>query len=124
VKRLLIVLLGALAGCMTTGVKVDQSKVASFKPGVTTCTEAVASLGVPTNTSINSDGTKSIQYVYAHSQANAASFIPYVGIFAGGATTENTVFSMNCDRNDKLVNYSSSQGANAIGTGIVSGQKQ
>lgn len=113
-----------LTACVSSGVKVDQSKLSSLKPGVTTCTEAVATLGKPTNVSIQSDGKKSYQYVYIHAQANAASFIPYVGLFVGGTNSEDTTFTMNCDRNDKVTTYSSTQGSNSTGTGIINGQRQ
>jgi outer membrane protein assembly factor BamE (lipoprotein component of BamABCDE complex) len=109
---------------MTSGVKVDQSKLASLQPGVTTFDEAVRLLGQPTNTSIQSDGTRSLDYTYIHAQANAANFIPYVGAFVGGATTENTTLIVNFDRTGKLTTYSSNQGSNAMGTGLVSGQRQ
>ena len=119
-----VALAGSLAGCMSSGVKVDQNKVTSLKPGTTTCAEAVALLGKPTNSSLQSDGTRSYQYVYVQAQANAANFVPIVGSFVGGANTENTTFTMNCDKNGVLANYSSSQGSSDVGTGLISGQKQ
>jgi hypothetical protein len=119
-----IALIGGLAGCMSSGIKVDQDKVTSLKPGVTTCADAVALLGKPTNSSLQSDGTRSYQYVYMQAQANAANFIPIVGTLVGGANTENTTFTMNCDRRGVLANYSSSQGSSDMGTGLISGQKQ
>jgi len=114
----------SLAGCMSSGVKVDQDKVASLKPGVTTCADAVALLGKPTNSSLQSDGTRSYQYLYVQAQANAANFIPVVGSLVGGANTENTMFTMNCDKRGVLATYSSSQGSSDMGTGLISGQKQ
>jgi outer membrane protein assembly factor BamE (lipoprotein component of BamABCDE complex) len=114
----------SLAGCMSSGVKVDQSKVTSLKPGTTTCADAVALLGQPTNSSLQSDGTRSYQYIYVQAQANAANFIPVVGTFVGGANTENTMFTMNCDKRGVLVNYNSTQGSSDVGTGLISGQKQ
>lgn len=113
-----------LASCMSSGVKVDQDKVTSLKPGTTRCADAVAMLGPPTNSSLQSDGTRSYQYVYVQAQANAASFIPIVGTLVGGADSEDTMFTMNCDKNGVLANYSSSQGSSSMGTGLISGQKQ
>ena len=113
-----------LAGCMSSGVKVDQDKVASLKPGVTSCADAIALLGKPTNSSLQSDGTRSYQYLYVQAQANAANFIPVVGTLVGGANTENTMFTMNCDKRGVLATYSSSQGSSDMGTGLISGQKQ
>lgn len=114
----------ALAGCMSSGVKVDQSKVSSLKAGVTKCAEAIALLGSPTNSSIDSNGTRTYMYTYVQMQMNAANFIPVVGYFVGGANTENSNFIMTCDAKGTLVSYHSSQGGNDIGTGLVNGQKQ
>ena len=124
-RHVIVCLCGcSLAACMSTGVKVDQAKVTSLRPGKTTCTEAIALLGKPTSTMLQSDGTKEVQYVYVQAQTTAASFIPIAGAFVGGADTEQTMFTMKCDKNDVLKTYSSSQGSSAMGTGILSGQKQ
>lgn len=113
-----------LSGCMSSGVKVDQDRVTSLKPGVTTCADAIALLGKPTSSSLQSDGTRTYQYVYVQAQASAANFIPIVGTLVGGANTENSVFTMNCDKRGVLATYSSSQGSSDVGTGLISGQKQ
>ena len=51
IKRSMLTLLTvgalALAGCATSGVKVDPNVVSSFKPGVTTLADAEARLGPP-----------------------------------------------------------------------------
>ena len=113
-----------LAGCVSSGVKVDQNKLAQLNPGATTFNEAVALLGKPNNSSIQSDGTRSITYVYFQSQANAANFIPYVGMFAGGASSENSTIVLNFDSRGILTTYSSNQGSNDVNTGIINGQRQ
>ena len=113
-----------LAGCVSSGVKVDQNKLAQLHPGATTFNEAVALLGKPNNSSIQSDGTRSITYVYFQSQANAANFIRYVGMFAGGASSENSTIVLNFDSRGILTTYSSNQGSNDVNTGIINGQRQ
>jgi hypothetical protein len=113
-----------LAGCMSSGVKVDESKVSSLKAGVTSCAQAIALLGKPTNSSLESNGTRTYTYTYVQMQENAATFIPVVGYFMGGANTENSNFMMTCDAKGVLVSYHASQGGSDIGTGLVNGQKQ
>ncbi len=107
-----------LAACASAGVKVDQSKLTSFKKGQTTYGEVVNTLGNPTQTIIADNGDKTIQYAYFSTQARPESFIPYVGAFVGGADSENTVVSLTFDQRDVLKSYTSSQGAVGAGTGF------
>lgn len=114
----------ALSACMSMGTKVDQEKLSQFVKGKTTYAEVVQKLGKPTQNTINSDGTRTITYVYAQSQANAASFIPIVGGFLGGAESENTTVALNFDKKSLLTSYTASEGGMNVGTGITSGQRQ
>jgi hypothetical protein len=79
-----------LVSCMSHGTKVDQSKVSGFVKGKTTYNEVIRELGKPTQSMINSNGTRTITYFYSQHQMNAANFIPYVGMFVGGGQSENT----------------------------------
>ena len=113
-----------LLGCMSTGTKVDQSKAATLQPGVTTYAQTVALLGKPNTVTIDSSGNKSLTYIYAQAQASALSFVPIVGLFARGASTESSAFTATFDPSDRLVRYSSSEGGSDLGYGLVSGQRQ
>jgi outer membrane protein assembly factor BamE (lipoprotein component of BamABCDE complex) len=119
-----IVALFALTACMSMGTKVDQDKLARFEKGKTTYAEVVQQLGKPTQSTLNSDGTRTVVYTYMQSQAKAANFIPIVGAFTGGADTENTSVMLNFDKDSVLTNYSATQGSTAIGTGLSSGARQ
>jgi len=79
----------ALAGCANSGVMVSEQQAAQFKKGVTTEHDIVAALGQPTITATH-DGTRVLSYGGARIQARAASFIPIVGIFAGGADVNSS----------------------------------
>ena len=114
----------SLGGCMSTGVKVDPDKLTSFQKGRTTYAEVVQKLGPPTQNDIHADGARTAIYRYMHSQQNATNFIPIVGWFANGATTENTSVTLNFDKHSLLVDYSSSEGGTDISTGIANGAKQ
>ena len=91
-RRYLFIVLSflAISGCFSSGTKVDQSTVSKFEIGETTKSEVISALGDPNNSTIKSDGTSSITYTYVQAQTKAASFIPYVGLFAGGADLESS----------------------------------
>lgn len=114
----------ALNACMSMGTKVDQEKLSQFVKGKTTYAEVVQQLGKPTQNTINSDGTRTITYIYAQSQAKAENFIPIVGGLFGGATTENTTVMLNFDKRNILTGYTASEGGMEAGSGIMSGRKQ
>jgi outer membrane protein assembly factor BamE (lipoprotein component of BamABCDE complex) len=114
----------SLSACMSMGKKVDQETVSKFETGKTTYAQVVQQLGKPTQSTINSDGTRMAIYTYMQSQANAANFIPFVGAFMGGAQSENTTVTLNFDKNSVLTSYTSSEGGTSVGTGITTGTKQ
>ena len=82
-------LLSASASAAVAG-DISQAQVAGFRVGVTTYDEVVRALGQPANASVAADGSRSIGYVAVHSHIKAASFIPIVGLFAGGATVASS----------------------------------
>jgi len=106
------------------GTKVDQAMVAQFEKGKTTHAEVIQQLGKPTQSTMNSDGTRTVMYTYMQSQINAANFIPVVGMFVRGSESENTTVTLNFDKNSLLTDYTASEGATSVGTGITSGGKQ
>ncbi len=116
-KRIIIMCL-ALSACTSAGIKVDQSKMAQFHKGSTTESQVIAALGPPTNFQQNDDGTHAISYVYTSTQARPESFIPYVGVFVGGADTEQTAALFTFDRHDILTHISHSQGGMGVGMGF------
>jgi transposase-like protein len=107
-----------LAGCVSSGVKVDQSKLLNLHKGETTYAEATKLLGKPSSVSVNENGDKTAIYMYYSSQARPETFIPYVGAFVGGADSESTMTMLQFDGNDILQHYSSNQGAMGTGTGL------
>jgi hypothetical protein len=61
-------LLGLLAGCAASGVKVSEQQAQSFKVGTSTYNDVVAALGPPTSTTVNSDGIRMAAYNYTSSR--------------------------------------------------------
>lgn len=106
-----------LSACASSGIKVDQSKLAQFHKGETTYPEVIQTLGKPSQTMITGN-SKIIVYSYFSTQARPETFIPIVGAFAGGADSENSVVTMTFDNNDVLQNLTSSQGSTGTGSGF------
>ena len=63
----MIVALFAFTACMSMGTKVEQDKLAQFQQGKTTYAEVVQQLGKPTQSILNSDGSRTIVYTYVQS---------------------------------------------------------
>ena len=120
----LIVALFAITACVSMGTKIDQENGSQFVPGKTTYAEAIQQLGKPTQSTMNSDGTRTAMYMYTQSQINAANFIPVVGMFVRGSESKNTIVALNFDRNSLLTHYTASEGSTSVGTGLTSGGKQ
>lgn len=109
-----------IAGCVSHGVQVSAEKVAQFKPGVTTEADVVAALGQPTSvTSMN--GQRLLSYAGAQAQARPTSFIPIVGLFAGGADVRYSMTMFKFGADGKLVDTTQTNGASGANTGLAAG---
>lgn len=113
-----------LSACFATGKLVPVEKIEQLKPGVTTYQDVVSQFGEPTNSTLQSDGLRTVNYSYYQSQANAADFIPYARVLFGGSQSENSSVTLSFDKNGILTNYFSSSGKTSTGTGLISGQRQ
>lgn len=84
-----------LAGCMSAGTAVDQTKVSGFQRGKTTYSEVVAALGQPNADTIIQDGSRVIVYTHTQAAACPQSFIPIVGplVAKADATSDNYTFT-------------------------------
>jgi hypothetical protein len=87
---------------------VSPAALAAFKPGVTTYADVIATLGKPTSESFDSSGTHTIAYSMSRTHIKAPTFIPYVGLFAGGAKVDTTWETLTFDGAGVLLNYQSS----------------
>jgi hypothetical protein len=100
--------------------RMQESALQHFQKGVTTEAEVIQALGPPQISTSNSDGTRSVAYVYTHAEAKAASFIPIVGLFAGGATGNVNTVRFTFDAGGKLQGYESSHTDTDVKTGLGS----
>jgi len=119
-KILALVINISLAACVSSGVKIDQSKVEALQKGKTTYAEARRNFGNPTSDTILPDGTRMVMYSYVGVQSHPENFIPIVGAFVGGADSEHTMVMLNFDQNGILKNYTASQGSSGSGHNLES----
>lgn len=79
-----------LSGCATIGTKqITKGEIVSqIKEGKSTKTDVKALLGEPSNISFTDAGQENWTYCYSRATTRPATFIPIIGIFAGGADTE------------------------------------
>lgn len=67
---------------------VTADDVAQFSVGTATLEDIEAKLGKPQSITHNADGTEAVIYIATSTKVKGATFIPYVGLFAGGAKSE------------------------------------
>ena len=88
-------LIAAASPCNAAKVTVDQ--MAQFKAGVATYADVTGKLGRPTTIEAASDGTKTVTYSTTKTRVKGATFVPIVGLFAGGATAEVSLVRFSFD---------------------------
>jgi outer membrane protein assembly factor BamE (lipoprotein component of BamABCDE complex) len=106
-----------LAGCASSGVKADPNVVSSFQPGVTTLADAEARLGAPSQSTHNSDGTTTLDYIFGSSKMSASTFIPVAGAFVGHSDTQTQITELQFDKNNLFVKSSQTEGQTRSGMG-------
>lgn len=119
-KRGGAVLLAVLCSCYSAGVRVDEHQARKFKAGETTYADVVRELGEPTSIVTKSDGPRSALYTYTTGSAKAATFIPIVGLFAGGADVKVVQTAFNFGADGRLVDFTTTDSALAAGVGTES----
>ncbi len=100
-----------LAGCASSGTKVTEQQAGQFEKGKSTEAEVIARLGTPTSTTRMADGSRLDAYAYTQAQARAASFIPVVGLMAGGADAKVSIVSFKFGPDGLLVDWTSTASA-------------
>lgn len=88
-----------------------------FKIGVDTVDTVKAKLGKPNTVEANSDGTTTIRYAAVHTKIKGSSFIPVVGLFAGGAKAKSSTKAFTFGADGKLKSYANSD--SEISCGMV-----
>jgi len=107
-KLAVLAVCAGLAACATVGRDISDDEVASIKPGATQ-QEVIAKLGEPSRNTVTTTGETILTYTWAHSQVRAATFIPVVGLFAGGQDTQSKAVTFKFDKDGKLTETSTSR---------------
>jgi outer membrane protein assembly factor BamE (lipoprotein component of BamABCDE complex) len=111
----------ATTGCTTTsGVQVQQSQLSSFRKGITTEAEVISTLGTPTMSSLTSDGERVLVYSFAEYKIRGATFIPIVGLLAGGSDMSTNSAVVTFGKDGKMVSYTTTESKINSGTGATS----
>jgi outer membrane protein assembly factor BamE (lipoprotein component of BamABCDE complex) len=118
-RTLALLALASLTGCASSGTLVSADQVAQFKAGTTTESEVIDKLGPPNNTSTAPDGSKTDIYMHISHSMHAASFVPVVGLFAGGASSNTDSVTFTFDPHGIMKTVSSSTGHQEINTGLL-----
>ena len=99
-----------IAGCASAGnekVRTETMDTVSAKvtKGVTTKNQVKALYGEPGSVSLTDAGSEVWHYEYAHAVANGASYVPIVGLFAGGANVTKNEVVFIFDKDNVMQNY-------------------
>ena len=119
-KIMLLVLAVMISSCVSIGNKIDRDYTNEITKGVTTEAQILQVLGKPISVGQNSSGMKTLTYMHVASQAKAASYVPIVGLFAGGADSQTTMLIITVDASTGVVsdwNYNESN--SEVNTGIL-----
>ncbi len=114
-----VLALAALSACVSSGTKVTEAQAGQFEKGKATEAEVIAKLGPPTTATRAADGSRSDAYLYTQAQARAASYIPVVGLMAGGADGTATVIMFNFTPDGVLKDWTSSVSNTSVNTGLA-----
>ncbi|HEY9074751.1 MAG TPA: outer membrane protein assembly factor BamE [Desulfobaccales bacterium] len=118
-KMVLLILCLFIVGCFSSGNKdiMDYTKTSQIQQGKTTKEEARILLGDPNHTTIMPNGDEIWVYSYTRATARPTTFIPIVGLFAGGTDVKGKTISLIFDANGVL--KTASQGQMKGGGGSV-----
>ncbi|RUO28768.1 hypothetical protein CWE12_10665 [Aliidiomarina sedimenti] len=94
-----------LTGCASAGVQIDPAQIQDIEKGVTTEQEVKNMFGSPNSSGITAEGELFYVYTFARSTTNAATFIPVVGLFAGGSNTDIEMLQIWFDSERKVKEY-------------------
>jgi outer membrane protein assembly factor BamE (lipoprotein component of BamABCDE complex) len=108
-----------LAGCASSGTMVTEQQAAQFERGVTIRDQVIAKLGQPNSTTLSSDGTRVDAYVHVHASVNGATFIPVVGLMAGGSKADSNIATFTYDERGVLKAISTTTGHSQVNTGLL-----
>jgi outer membrane protein assembly factor BamE (lipoprotein component of BamABCDE complex) len=110
-KIILLISYILLVGCSSMGNKevMDVSKTSQIVQGKTTKEEVMALLGEPNHITVRPDGNETWVYSYTHGTTRPTTFIPVVGLFAGGTDFKGKTLGLVFDKNGVLLTTTNQQ---------------
>jgi hypothetical protein len=102
-------------------VKVSEQQAESFKVGVSTYSDVIATLGSPTSTSLDAKGNRTAAYNYSSVRSQPQNFIPYIGPLVAGYDNQSSAVSFAFDSRGVLTAMTSQQAGAATGTNLAAG---
>ncbi len=98
-------LLLALAGCLSTGNRVETNRLTEITKGKSTIDDVIGRFGKPTSSVKFPNGEQTLVYLNKIAQPDAATFIPLIGTFVGSVdnTTHSVIFEF--DAKGVLTDY-------------------
>jgi outer membrane protein assembly factor BamE (lipoprotein component of BamABCDE complex) len=98
-----------LAACggsqMGSSAVADPNKQSQIQKGVSREADIQMLFGAPNGKSFAENGDEIWTYVYSNTQVNAATYVPVVGLFAGGARSDTSVLKVTFDKNGVVKAY-------------------
>jgi outer membrane protein assembly factor BamE (lipoprotein component of BamABCDE complex) len=119
----LILLIVWLAGCVSSGRKIDQSAADKIEKGITTRDQVINLIGSPDRITRTGNGDTIYMYNYMRIAAKPASFIPYVGLFVGGSNLQHQMYMVTFGPDGVVKDYLSTYGASESDRGLATGSK-
>ncbi len=112
-----------LVGCVNSGNQTlksesQESIKSKLVKGKTTKADVQAQFGDPYSRSTQEDGNEVWTYVMHNTQMNSISFIPVVGLLAGGSDNQSKTLEITFKENT-VSKWNFSSGNNGIKTGII-----
>lgn len=112
-----------LFGCASIGHMIDQSAADRIKKGETTKGQVIDLIGSPTQVTRLSNGDTTFVYLYVRVASKPESFIPIVGLFAGGSNVQNQIVVVTFGPDDIVKTITSTYGATESNMGVTVGGK-
>jgi outer membrane protein assembly factor BamE (lipoprotein component of BamABCDE complex) len=98
-----------LAGCggsqMGSSAVADPNKLSQIQKGVSREADIQVLFGAPNGRSFSENGDEVWSYSYSKTQVNAATYVPVVGLFAGGANSDASVLTVTFDKKGVVKAY-------------------
>jgi len=107
---ILLVLVLGITGCASSGSSVLKSENKAtiqekIRVGVTTKKEIQTMFGAPLSTGLTEHGLLIWKYVFAKMHADAISYVPIIGLFAGGSTGIKKELTILFDKQDRVKHF-------------------